>query len=228
MLLGRPDRQDRQGSGAAASPTSSIVRAAQRAKPHHPSIAWHGPNIVARCRRHEHDAADARRTRERLRVGRRGVLHGDLCRRPWDRQVQDRPARPLRRDDARLRAVHRRGARHARPVARGRRAGGLAGPRRDRPAAVAAERRVRARQPLPARRALPDVPAHRPDPPGRAGARAGLRLQPRHRDRVLLRPDRRARTPRAVEPARHARQALLRRRRDARVDRTSWTRWSAT
>ena len=82
---------------------------------------------------------------------------------------------------------------------------------------MAAERCVRARQPIPARRALPDVPAHRPDTPGRAGARAGLRFQPRHRDRVLLRAYRRAWTPRAVEPARHARKTVLRRRRDARV-----------
>ena len=133
--------------------------------------------------------------------------------------MQDGPDRPLQRDDARLRALHRSRAGHAGPVPRGRRAGGVAGPRRDRPAPVAAATRVRPRQPVPPRRALSHVLAHGAHPADRAGARAGLRVQPRHRDRVLLRPARRAGPARALEPARHARQALLRRRGHARVDR---------
>ena len=171
VLLGRADRQDGEGTGARRLADLLQRQLAPTRHSHStPSLDRDEPNIVARCRRQvERDT----RSLDEIRggcVGRSGVLHGHLRGRPWHREVQDGPARPLPRDDARLRALHRGGARHARPVARRRRACRLAGPRRDRPASVAPELAFAPGQPLPARRALPDVPAHRAHAPGGAGS----------------------------------------------------------
>ena len=138
-----------------------------------------------------------------------------IRRRARHRQVQGGADRPLRDDDAGLRAVHRRGARRSRAGAERRRAVGPAGPRRDHRAPVGADGRLGARAaPLP-RRPVADGLEDRPATSAGSRRRPRAHVQPRDRDRVLPRPEG-ERDDRAREPQGHAGQGGVRHRRAAR------------
>ena len=138
-----------------------MVNAAQRAKRHHPSLRCAPGDYIRAVPTPQHDAATLDRVRERLRSD--GV---EYCMATYADGHGIAKCKTVPLD-------HFHAMMHGSELFTGAALDMLGqSPADDElavwpdPASVAAERRVRARQPLPARRALFDVPANRPDPPG--------------------------------------------------------------